>query len=195
LRLPDWVLPVVADASGPWPTAADRMRFVLSLARRQVDEETGGPFAAAVFEMGSGDLVSVGLNTVVPSGCSSAHAEVMALSLAQKRLGTHDLSAPGMPPTQLVASGEMCAMCLGATAWAGVASVVFSATSADIEQIAGFDEGPRHPDAHLELTRRGIAVEAEFLRDEGRAVLQAYVDAGGEVYNASPRVHGADTES
>jgi tRNA(Arg) A34 adenosine deaminase TadA len=170
---------------GPGPAATEaRVRFVLDLAAENVRREGGGPFAAAVFAGRSGRPVSVGLNVVVPAHCSSAHAEVLALSLAQARLRTHDLSvAP--EPMHLVASAEMCAMCLGATAWAGVASVAWSAGTDDVESIVGFDEGPRHPDAHGELRRRGIGVVPGVLREQGRAVLEAYVAAGGVVYNAS----------
>ncbi|MDO8932870.1 MAG: hypothetical protein Q7U97_10785, partial [Rhodocyclaceae bacterium] len=89
-----------------------RMGFVLELARDNV-AAGGGPFAAAVFEQESGRLLAAGANRVVANHCSSAHAEIVALSLAQARLGNHDLGAAGLPACELVTSAEPCLMCLG----------------------------------------------------------------------------------
>ncbi len=79
------------------PTARARMRLAIRLAAENIARESGGPFGAAVFERDSGRVVSAGVNLVVPSCCSLAHAEAVALALAQRALGTHDLSAPGYP--------------------------------------------------------------------------------------------------
>ena len=70
------------------------MRFVLALTERNIREKTGGPFGAAVFEQDSGKLVSVGVNVVIQQNCSAAHAEMMALMLAQKELDHYDLGMP-----------------------------------------------------------------------------------------------------
>jgi len=160
------------------------MRFVLALTERNIREETGGPFGSAVFERDSGKLVSVGVNVVVRQNCSAAHAEMMALMLAQKELGHFDLGADGFPGHRLVTSGKMCAMCLGNVCWSGVSEVLSSAEPEDVEKIVGFDEGPTPPDYNAQLERRGIKIVPELLRSEGRAVLQLYVDLGGKVYNA-----------
>jgi tRNA(Arg) A34 adenosine deaminase TadA len=82
------------------PHAEDRMRFVLDLARENVAAK-GGPFSAAVFEHHSGRLLAAGANRVVASGYSCAHAEVVALSLAQHRLGHYDLGQPDFPACEL----------------------------------------------------------------------------------------------
>jgi len=52
------------------------------------------------FERDSGRLVVIGVNRVVPFQCSSAHAEVVAISLAQKLLGVYDLG--GIPDCLLI---------------------------------------------------------------------------------------------
>ena len=90
LSLPDWAI----DALAAPPQLGDptaRMRWVIQLARTNFERDTGGPFAAAVFEQATGRVVSIGVNRVVPGRCSAAHAEVMALSLAQQAVGGHDL--------------------------------------------------------------------------------------------------------
>ena len=182
LRLPAWVADQAMPAS--LPTVEDRMHLVLDLAARNVAERSGGPFAAAVVERETGRLVSVGVNVVVPQGCSLAHAEVMALGLAQSVRRTHDLGGPGQPRMQLVSSSQMCAMCLGAVVWSGVAEVVFATSAQDVISTVGFDEGPTPPDYAAALQGRGIAVVPDILRAEGLAVLQRYVAEGGPVYNA-----------
>jgi len=53
----------------------------------------------------------------------------------------------------------------------------------DVESIAGFDEGPTHPDYNAQLENRGIKIIPGLLRSEGQRVLQLYVDLGGLVYN------------
>lgn len=182
LTLPTWL--AAWDPPGPVADLPDRMRLVLDLAARNVVEGTGGPFAAAVFERDTGLVVAVGVNRVVPENSSLAHAEVMAIGLADSALGTFDLGEAGRPRLQLVSSSQMCAMCLGAVVWSGVAEVVYGSTTADVVAIVGFDEGPTPARYCDQLERRGIHVAAEVLREEAVAVLRAYVDAGGVVYNA-----------
>ncbi len=160
------------------------MRFVLALTRKNIESQTGGPFGAAVFERASGKLVSVGVNRVMPEQVSSAHAEVMALSFAQKQLGAYDLGSAPLVEHQLVVNAQMCAMCLGAVCWSGVRDVVYSATSRDVEKITGFDEGPLPENIDSALSSRGISVTGPFLAEEGIQVLQKYVEAGGFIYNA-----------
>lgn len=182
MSLPPWVNEV--DLPAPPAHLSDRMEFVLALAMRNVDQCTGGPFAAAVFEQESGRLVSVGVNRVVPENSSLAHAEVLAIGLAQTSLGTYDLGGSGQPRLQLVSSSQMCAMCLGAVVWSGVGEVVYSTTAGDVIATVGFDEGPTPPDYSHQLAHRGITVVAGIMRDEGLTVLRRYVASGGVVYNA-----------
>ena len=184
LSLPDWINSFLNEYPKIIPEDEKQMRFVLALTERNIREETGGPFGAAVFERDSGKLVSVGVNVVVQQNCSAAHAEMIALMLAQKELGYFDLGAERFPEHRLVTSGKMCAMCLGNVCWSGVSEVLSSAEPEDVEKIAGFDEGPTPPDYNTQLELRGIKIVPELLRSEGRAVLQLYVDLGGKVYNA-----------
>ena len=160
----------------------ERMRFVLDLARENV-AAGGGPFAAAVFEHASGRLLAAGANRVITSGYSCAHAETVALTLAQRRLGHYDLGAASFPPCELVSSAEPCLMCLGAVLWSGVRFLSFGARGEDVTA-QGFDEGPKPADWVGELRRRGIEVRPDVLRDEAHEILRAYRAAGGPIYNA-----------
>jgi tRNA(Arg) A34 adenosine deaminase TadA len=178
---PDWVRETV-DFNRPYTDDDARVRVAIALARENVVRETGGPFGAAVFESGSGRLVGVGTNAVVRLNNSSAHAEVVALMMAQAEVGSFTLQADGKPRHELFSSCEPCAMCLGATLWSGVNRLVFAATREDATRLS-FDEGPVFPQSYDYLTQRGIAIERGRLRSEATAVFNLYLERGGPIYN------------
>lgn len=177
---PDWVAATV-DYTSRYTDADARVRLAIHLARENVLRRTGGPFGAAVFD-DAGRLVGVGTNGVVRLNNSSAHAEIVALAMAQAAVGSFTLQSDGTPRHELVSSCEPCAMCLGATLWSGVTRVVFSATREDATR-SGFDEGPVFADSYRYLEDRGITIERGRLRSEGAAVLELYLKQGGPIYN------------
>ncbi|WP_456372444.1 nucleoside deaminase [Thiolapillus sp.] len=181
--LPDWVADYLASCKKIARTDEERMSLVIQAARRNILEKSGGPFAAAVFESHSGRLVALGVNRVIPENLSMLHAEIVAFSLAQHRLGNYDLGAKDLPGHELVTSTEPCAMCLGATCWSGVSRVVTASSDQDARSM-GFDEGPKPGNWQKELEQRGIEVRTGVLRDEALAVLKAYRQAGGVIYNS-----------
>ena len=185
LTLPEWAAgELAALAQRRFASVDERMRLVIGLARRNYEQDTGGPFAAAVFDDRAGRLVAIGVNRVVSLRCSSAHAEVMALSLAQQAAGSHDLGGAGQPRHQLVVNWCPCAMCCGAVVWSGVRALVIAGSGPELEQITGFDEGPIHPDWAAELTRRGVEVTDGVLREETCAMFHSFAASGRPVYNA-----------
>jgi tRNA(Arg) A34 adenosine deaminase TadA len=152
------------------------MALVVGLAAENVRRGSGGPFGAAVFERRGGRLVAVGVNRVLASGRSDAHAEMLAIALAQQAR-----SGAAGAPLELVTSSEPCAMCFGALPWSGIRRLVCGARAADAEAI-GFDEGPKPRDWVGALERRGIEVVRDVRRAEVIAVLRAYAAAGEPIY-------------
>ena len=181
-RLPPWIGEFLAGTQVTYATTEERTELAIELARQNVENGTGGPFGAAVFDLSEGQLIAAGVNLVVPRRCCVLHAEVVALVLAQRRLGTHDLGGVHMPACQLVCSAEPCAMCLGAVCWSGVGGVTCAARGADVEAV-GFDEGPKPPSWPADLAARGITVTRDVLRSEATAVLAQYRRDGGVIYN------------
>jgi tRNA(Arg) A34 adenosine deaminase TadA len=184
LGLPEWAHDALAAVPAHFPDVEERVRWVIGLSRTNFRRDTGGPFAAAVFEEGSGRVVSLGVNRVVAGRCSSAHAEVMALSLAQQAIAGHDLGGPDQPVHQLVINWTPCAMCCGAIVWSGIRSVVIAGSGPEMERLTGFDEGPIHPTWQDELQRRGIAVREGLLRAEALDAFREFASSGRPVYNA-----------
>ena len=189
LHLPAWVARVLPPPDTLFATCADRMRLAIDLSRWNVEHDTGGPFGAAIFDAASGRLLAPGVNLVVGSRWSGAHAEMVAFAIAQQMVASHDLGSPELPPYELYASSEPCAMCFGATPWSGVRRLVCGARDADVRAI-GFDEGPKLPDWADALRTRGIDVVQDLLRDEAVAVLRAYATRGGAIYNGRAGAQG-----
>jgi tRNA(Arg) A34 adenosine deaminase TadA len=188
VTIPEWVQQEVDLAGAVLATSEDRMRLVNTLAARNFRDGGGGPFAALVVESESGRVVSAGVNRVLASNLSAAHAEVVALSLAQTRLGRWDLGASGSPATELVVNWRPCAQCYGALLWSGVTRVVIAGSGPELEQLTGFDEGPVRDDWAEQLESRGVALERDVLREEALAVYRDYGEYVGRgdvvVYNA-----------
>ena len=184
--LTSWLREFSAENCGELPSDEKRMKFAIELARQNVLHGTGGPFGAVVFDCSTGRPVAVGVNLVVGSNCSHAHAEMVALAIAEQRLSSYTLNRPGFPRYELVTSSEPCAMCFGAIIWSGVSRLVCGARTADAED-AGFDEGAKPERWIAELEKRGIEVLTALCRSEACEVLQLYLDKGGMLYNGQPR--------
>lgn len=182
LELPCWLPSAIEEWRSPVTSSEQKMAFVLELVRHNIEQQSGGPFAAAVFERESNRLVAAGVNIVTASNASLAHAEMVAISLAQQAIGSYDLGSDPDHSYELVTSCEPCAMCFGALAWSGIRHLVCGAQDIDARSI-GFDEGPRHPEWISELENRGISVERNVLRDEAAALLKSYAVQGGAIYN------------
>lgn len=178
-ELPAWLAAAWPAPGAVLATAEERMRLAIDLAQRNVEQGGGGPFGAAVFDLGSGRPIALGVNLVLAQRCSVLHAEIVALVSAQRALGTHDLG--GGAGCELVTSVEPCAMCLGAVPWSGVRSLVCGARDEDARAV-GFDEGHKPADWRAGLTARGIRVTCDVLRAESAAVLQRYQQRGGVIY-------------
>lgn len=184
LDMPQWAVSALNDLPEYLPSHEDRMAAVIEFSRQNFQNGTGGPFAAGIFERDSGRLVVIGVNRVMPYNCSSAHAEIMAMSLAQKMLGVYDLGGDGLPAHELVVNWRPCAMCFGAVLWSGVRSLVIAGDGPELEEITGFDEGPVHEDWRGELARRGIALTEDVLRDKAIEAYREFNASQNLVYNA-----------
>jgi len=183
ISMPSWTRTFIAARMGDdFSSPEARMAFVIALSAENSRQGTGGPFGAAVFTHGTHELVACGVNRVEPEGLAVAHAEIMALSLAERHIGRFDLGPEDM---ELVTSSQPCLMCCGAAIWAGVRSVLIGARREDVETLAGFDEGPLPDNWEAEFSRRGITVTPDILREQACAVLRSWSKTGARAYNSS----------
>lgn len=179
---PEWI-PEVVTFGSRFETDEDRMRLAIELARQNVVRGAGGPFGAAIFERATGALLSVGVNSVVRLNNSTLHAEMLAIMMAQRRLGSYTLAGSPSISYELVSSCDPCAMCLGAVLWSGVRRMVTGADRDDARALS-FEEGPVFPQSFRYLEDRGVAVTRGVLRQEAAGVLELYRRQGGQIYNA-----------
>lgn len=111
----------------------------------------GGPFGAVVVK--DGQVIAEGANRVTSDHDPTAHAEIVAIREACRKLATHQLRG-----CDIYASCEPCPMCLGAIYWARPDQLVFAADRA-MAAAAGFDDAfiydevPRPPEARSLPTR------------------------------------------
>jgi len=179
IALPAWI----GAEIDPARTYADdhaRVGLAIRLAMRNIEERTGGPFGAAIFD-GEGHVVAAGVNVVLAQHCSAAHAEIVAFSAAQARLQRSRLNEDGRRYV-LATSAQPCAMCYGASFWAGIDEILIGAQSSDVADLTEFDEGPLPSDWIGEFAKRGIAVCRDIRREEARAVFRRYAELGGARY-------------
>lgn len=180
LLLPQWLEEIV-DGEDLFPDPASCARLAVHMSAHNVARRSGGPFGAAVFEEESGRLIAVGVNQVVPLGLSIAHAEIMALTMAQKSLGRARLNENGKRYI-LATSAQPCAMCFGAIPWAGIDVLIISARREDVERLTGFEEGPVNENWQVELQQRGIEVVRDVERATACEVLERYAADMGKLY-------------
>ena len=106
--------------------------MAIELARRGVEEGQGGPFGCVIVK--DGEVIGKGCNGVTSNNDPTAHAEVMAIRDACRRLGDFQLTG-----CVVYTSCEPCPMCLGALYWARPDRVVYAASRYEAAE-AGFDD-------------------------------------------------------
>jgi len=109
------------------------MRLAITESVKGMRSGEGGPFGCVIVR--NGLLVAKGHNRVIGTNDPTAHAEIVALRRAAKRLGRFDLS-----DCELYASCEPCPMCLSAIYWARISKVYYANTKSDAAKIGFVDE-------------------------------------------------------
>ena len=107
------------------------MRRAIALSEESV-KNGGGPFGAVIAR--NGEIVAEAANRVALDHDPTAHAEVSAIRLASRKLGTFNLSG-----CDIYTSCEPCPMCLGAIYWAHLDNIYYANNREDAANI-GFDD-------------------------------------------------------
>jgi guanine deaminase len=96
-------------------------------------KKTGGVFGAVVVK--DGEIIAEGYNHVVAHNDPTAHAEIIALREAGKKLGT-----PHLKGCILYSSAECCPMCLCAAYWGHIEHIYYGATYKDALKYGDFKD-------------------------------------------------------
>ncbi|MCL4789027.1 MAG: nucleoside deaminase [Verrucomicrobia bacterium] len=133
------------------------MREAIRISIQKMRSNHGGPFGAVVVRRGK--IVGRGWNRVTSTNDPTAHAEVMAIRQACRRLKRFELQ-----DCDIYASCEPCPMCLAAIYWARIRRVFYANTQRDAAGI-GFDDGLIYRELRQPISRRKIPMK-QFLRNE-----------------------------
>lgn len=127
-------MPSRRDVQAAAALEAERwMRLAVAEARRGVRAGEGGPFGAVIVR--DGGLLARGHNRVVASHDPTAHAEIVALRRAARRLGRYHLA-----DCILFTTCEPCPMCLAALHWARIKAFWYGCTRRDAAGIGFADK-------------------------------------------------------
>jgi tRNA(Arg) A34 adenosine deaminase TadA len=137
------------------------MREAIRLSEKGVRSGKGGPFGCVVVRAGS--VVGRGGNQVTSTCDPTAHAEVVAIRDACRRLKTFQLA-----DCTLYASCEPCPMCLSAIYWARIPAVYYGNTRKDAAAI-GFDDDLIYREISLPPGQRKVAMKALLRAEAHRA--------------------------
>jgi len=137
------------------------MREAIRLSLQKMRSNHGGPFGAVVVRRGK--IVGRGWNRVTSTNDPTAHAEVVAIRQACRRLKTFRLE-----DCELYTSCEPCPMCLAAIYWARIKKVSYANTRRDAARI-GFDDDFLYREVAKPGARRKIPMK-QILRAEALKV-------------------------
>ena len=136
------------------------MREAIRLSIQMMRRGQGGPFGAVVVR--NGKVVGRGSNQVTSANDPTAHAEIVAIREACKRLKTFQLD-----DCDLYTSCEPCPMCLSAIYWARLANVFYANTRKDAAKI-DFDDDFIYREVALPIRKRTLKMK-QVLHDEALA--------------------------
>ena len=117
----------------------------------------GGPFGAVIVKKGK--IISRGFNMVTAGNDPTAHAEIVAIRKASKKLKSFDLKG-----CEIYTSCEPCPMCLSAIYWANIEKIYFANTRGDAKKI-NFRDDHIYNELAKPLKKRKIPIN-QMLRKE-----------------------------
>ena len=141
------------------------MREAIRISLEKMRRNHGGPFGAVVVRKGK--IVGRGWNRVTSSNDPTAHAEIVAIRDACRRLKTFRLD-----DCELYTSCEPCPMCLSAIYWARLSRVYYANTRKDAAHIQ-FDDEFIYTEVSRPISKRTLKMK-QLLRDEALAAFREW---------------------
>jgi tRNA(adenine34) deaminase len=157
-------------------------RFMRAAIEQAHEAQLCGEVPVGAVVVVEGEIVGSGFNRPIGSSDPSAHAEIIALRDAGKKVGNYRLTG-----ATLYVTVEPCMMCVGAMVHARVAELVFGAA----EPKAGAVESTQRAHEHPALNHR-LAVVGGVLEEECRTLLQEFFQARRSKINAECRMTNAE---
>lgn len=153
------------------------MNKYMKVAKEKADEGIkngeGGPFGAVIVDK-EGNIIAEGNNKVLKENDPTAHAEIVAIRNACKKLNTYDLSN-----CTLYTSCEPCPMCLSAIIWSNIKEVYYGCTKEDAGKI-GFRDDIIYD--YLKGKRKDLIKLEKMDREECIETFKKYSENNGVIY-------------
>lgn len=149
------------------------MKIAKENAEKGIENKEGGPFGAVITDK-DGNIIANGNNKVLKNNDPTAHAEVVAIREACKKLKTYDLSN-----YILYTSCEPCPMCLSAILWANIKEVYYGCTKEDAGKI-GFRDDIIYD--YLKGNNKDLIHLTHLDRDECIKTFEKYKKEKGTIY-------------
>lgn len=147
---------------------AEAIRVSIQMMRRG----KGGPFGAVVVRKGR--IVGKGWNQVTSANDPTAHAEVVAIRDACRRLKTFQLD-----DCELYTSCEPCPMCLSAMYWSRLKKVYYANTRQDAADI-DFDDDFIYTEVARPIAKRKLVMK-QMMRSEAMAAFEEWKSKADKV--------------
>ena len=141
------------------------MARAIQLSIENVRSGRGGPFGAVVVRDDA--IIGEAANQVTSTNDPTAHAEVLAIRAACKRLDSFELEG-----CEIYTSCEPCPMCLGAIYWARLSRIYFGNLDADASKI-GFDDSLIYEEIARPHSQRRIPM-IQMMPEEALAAFRAW---------------------
>lgn len=148
------------------------MARAIQLSLTMMRANKGGPFGAVVVK--NGRIIAEGFNRVTSENDPTAHAEVVAIRRACRKLKTFQLTG-----CVLYTSCEPCPMCLGAIYWARPDCVWYANTRKDAAGI-GFDDDFIYQELKRPLPKRNLPIR-QIMRNEALLVFKEWKEKTDKV--------------
>lgn len=147
------------------------MRKAIALSVENIKKD-GGPFGAVIVK--NNKIIATGTNRVTAHNDPTAHAEVIAIRKACKKMGTFDLSG-----CVIYSSCEPCPMCLSAIYWSHIGELYYGNTKADAKSI-DFDDSFIYDEIALTPANRKLR-STQMLAEEAIAAFQNWANAADKI--------------
>jgi guanine deaminase len=148
------------------------MARAIRLSMENVNSGRGGPFGAVIVR--DNEIISEGANQVTSANDATAHAEIVAIREACRKLNAFHLQG-----CEIYASCEPCPMCLGAIYWARLSRIYFANLDADAAKI-GFDDSLIYRELAQPHSQRKIPM-VQMMRQEALAAFRAWQNKADKI--------------
>jgi guanine deaminase len=145
-------------------------RFMLeaiNLSHKGVMNNEGGPFGCIIVK--GEEIIGRGNNKVTSTNDPTAHAEIVAIREACKKLNTFQLTG-----CEIYTSCEPCPMCLGAIYWARLKVIYYANNRQDAANI-GFDDSMIYKEINTDMENRKIPI-ISIGRKQALEVFKEWID-------------------